>query len=347
MADLTDSAAVPAPRLKPTHRPLWRDATTVQLGLLPEHATVLGDMSEPRPRGCSPRWTAGSRSGRPGRPTGRCSTRCRWAASSTSRPQTSRRDWSRSGRCSRLLHPTPGAADAALTARRATRVQVLGGGRGRRGDRPRARGERHRAGRCRGPGTRRSGRRLPRWRIGRRCRAPARRRGDRGRGPGRSHRSWTTGRPMSWWSAPTARRPRTRPAGGRRCSAAPHCSWRRSGEGVGIVGPLTVPYGQCCPGCLSLHRADRDPAWPLVERQLADPDRAPAAAAAATTVLAVAATAADQLLSWIDARGTGDPLIPAAVGATLELPRPGWRWQRRPWGPHPECRCSSLPARAS
>ncbi len=345
MADTPLASPVTVPRLKPTHRPLWRDATTVQLGLLPEHATVLGDMSVP-----TARLLAALDHGRHATPTGTADEallRALTVAGALDDPPTDLAPRLVPERTLlTLVHPAPGAADAALAARRATRVLVLGGGRvgaavahvlaasgiGRVGVEDRTAVDAADA--CPGGvsaadvGLRRGAAATA---VAVRAYAPVLDDGPPdvlvvcpdGAAPPDAAR---------WWPAL------------QRGAALLVATVR---EGTGIVGPLTLPFGQCCPGCLSLHRADRDPAWPLVERQLADPDRAPAAAAAATTVLAVASTAAEQLLSWVDARGTGEALVPASVGATLELPRPGWRWHRRPWGPHPECRCSTLTAGAS
>jgi hypothetical protein len=346
MADQTvASPAVPAPRLKATHRPLWRDATTVQLGLLPEHATVLGDMSVP-----TARLLAALDRGRRAEPTGPADEALLHALGLAQALELPPVDLAARLVPERtllsLVHPAPGAADAALAARRATRVLVLGGGRvgaavahvlaasgiGRVGVEDRTPVDAADA--CPGGvsvadvGLRRGAAATA---VAVRASPPVLDDGPPdvlvvcpdGAAPPDAAR---------WWPAL------------QRGTALLVATVR---EGTGIVGPLTLPYGQCCPGCLSRHRADRDPAWPLMERQLADPDRAPAAAAAATTVLAVAATAAEQLLSWIDVRGTREAVVPASVGATLELPRPGWRWQRRPWGPHPECHCSTLTASAS
>jgi hypothetical protein len=48
----------------------------------------------------------------------------------------------------------------------------------------------------------------------------------------------------------------------------------------------------------------------------------------------VAAQAAQQSLALIDGAG-----LPAAVGGTLELALPDWRWRRRSWQLHPACGC--------
>ena len=31
---------------------------------------------------------------------------------------------------------------------------------------------------------------------------------------------------------------------------------------------------------------------------------------------------------------------PAALGGTLEMALPDWRWRRRTWPPHPDCGCA-------
>jgi bacteriocin biosynthesis cyclodehydratase domain-containing protein len=102
---------------------------------------------------------------------------------------------------------------------------------------------------------------------------------------------------------------------------------------TGIVGPLVRPGTSACLRCLDLHRADRDPAWPLVVLQLAS---APAVQAVCPAALAtvVAGTAAGQALAHLD----GDD--PAVVNGTLEQSAPDWRIRRRTWTPHPDCSCS-------
>ena len=108
-------------------------------------------------------------------------------------------------------------------------------------------------------------------------------------------------------------------------------------ETVGVVGPLVLPGRSACLTCLDLTRTDLDPGWPVLAAQLASPGRARAACDGALA-LAVAAHASLQVLSLVD--GTADP---AAIGGTLELALPDWRWRRRSWPVHPACGCA-LPA---
>lgn len=103
-------------------------------------------------------------------------------------------------------------------------------------------------------------------------------------------------------------------------------------DGVGVVGPLVVPGRTACLHCLELRRTDRDPDWPALAVQLtAGPEVAPGSGVLAA---AVAAQAAAQALGLLD----GWP-VPAAVGGTLELVPPDWRWRRRSWAPHADCGC--------
>ncbi len=101
---------------------------------------------------------------------------------------------------------------------------------------------------------------------------------------------------------------------------------------VGVVGPLVVPGASPCLRCLDLARTDADPDWPALAVQLGRPARSPAACDAVLAA-AVAAQAAQQALARLDGAS------PAALGGTLELALPDWRWRRRAWVPHPACEC--------
>lgn len=105
-------------------------------------------------------------------------------------------------------------------------------------------------------------------------------------------------------------------------------------ECTGIVGPLVLPGRSACLRCLDLHRTDRDPAWPHVAAQLATTH--PVAAAACDVVLAtvVAAQAALQILVLLD--GTS---VPPAVDGTLETNVSDGRTRRRSWRAHHACGC--------
>lgn len=101
---------------------------------------------------------------------------------------------------------------------------------------------------------------------------------------------------------------------------------------VGVVGPMVLPGRSPCLRCLDLTRTDRDPDWPALAVQLTLPARA-AQACDAVLAAAVSAQAALQVLALLDG-GT-----PAAVGGSLELALPDWRWRRRTWHPHEACAC--------
>lgn len=104
-------------------------------------------------------------------------------------------------------------------------------------------------------------------------------------------------------------------------------------ETVGVCGPLVLPGRTPCLRCLDLTRTDLDPDWPALAAQLAMPSRSRVVCDGPLAV-AVAAQAALQVLALVD--GTADP---AAVGGTLELALPDWRWRRRSWPLHPDCGC--------
>jgi ThiF family protein len=106
-------------------------------------------------------------------------------------------------------------------------------------------------------------------------------------------------------------------------------------DGTGVVGPLVIPGHSSCHRCHDLHRADRDPAWPRVAAQLTGNPR-PADAPPCDVVLAtaVAAQAATQVLALLD----GDP-SPPAVDGTIELTQTDGRVRRRGWSVHPLCGC--------
>ena len=106
-------------------------------------------------------------------------------------------------------------------------------------------------------------------------------------------------------------------------------------EATGVVGPLVLPGRTPCLRCLDLTRSDLDPAWPVLAHQLpaaGDGDRG----CDGPLALAVAAQAAMQVLAMAD--GTA---VPAALGGTLEMALPDWRWRRRSWPVHRDCGCAA------
>ncbi|MBB2913565.1 hypothetical protein FHS43_004869 [Streptosporangium becharense] len=102
-------------------------------------------------------------------------------------------------------------------------------------------------------------------------------------------------------------------------------------EGSGSVGPLVLPGQSACLHCLELARRDRDPGWPVVSARLGG---FPAGEVACGTTLSalVAALAAGHVLAWIDDRNSH------VTNGTVDV-LPDWRWRRRSWSVHPQCRC--------
>lgn len=88
-----------------------------------------------------------------------------------------------------------------------------------------------------------------------------------------------------------------------------------------------------CLRCADLHRRDADPRWPQLAAQLTAADPPPSGST--VTCLLTAATAAAQVLAYLDGSAA-----PAAVDATLELVPPELVPRVRRWVPHPECGCT-------
>jgi len=108
-------------------------------------------------------------------------------------------------------------------------------------------------------------------------------------------------------------------------------------EATGVVGPLVLPGGTACAGCLAQERADRDPAWPLMLAQWRSGRRAAVTPACdlglATTVAGLAAAHA---LSFLDGE------LPASTGARWEASLPLLDWRSERIMPHPECSCGAI-----
>lgn len=104
-------------------------------------------------------------------------------------------------------------------------------------------------------------------------------------------------------------------------------------EYIGTVGPLVIPGRTSCLRCHDLIRRDRDPTWPTVAAQLAS--EAPDTLAPCDTVLATAVAAHSTLhaLSFLE----GDD--PPSINATIDVRGPHGLVRRRPWTAHPGCGC--------
>lgn len=106
-------------------------------------------------------------------------------------------------------------------------------------------------------------------------------------------------------------------------------------EATGVVGPLVLPGGTGCAGCLELHRADRDPQWPRMLAQWRSGRRGAVPACDLGLATAVAGLAAAHALAFLD----GD--LPASTGARWEAALPLLDWRSEPIGPHADCSCGA------
>jgi hypothetical protein len=107
-----------------------------------------------------------------------------------------------------------------------------------------------------------------------------------------------------------------------------------------VVGPLVVPGHGPCLRCLHLHRCDRDPAWPQLAAQLAvgAPGDGPTVRGETGSSTAAAGLASLQALTHLD--GVTRPI---SAGRTLDLVLPDGLVERRRWTAHPRCGCTRLP----
>ncbi|MEV7087174.1 ThiF family adenylyltransferase [Streptomyces sp. NPDC093085] len=107
-------------------------------------------------------------------------------------------------------------------------------------------------------------------------------------------------------------------------------------EATGVVGPLVLPGGTACAGCVARLRADHDPGWPRMMAQWRS-GRAAGAAPACDLALAttVAGLAAAHALSFLDGE------LPASTGARWEAALPLLDWRAERIAPHQECPCGA------
>ncbi|MFB7232188.1 ThiF family adenylyltransferase [Streptomyces fimicarius] len=106
-------------------------------------------------------------------------------------------------------------------------------------------------------------------------------------------------------------------------------------EATGVVGPLVLPGGTGCAGCLELHRSDRDPQWPRMLAQWRSGRRVAVPACDLGLATAVAGLAAAHALAFLD----GD--LPTSTGTRWEAALPLLDWRSEPIGPHADCSCGA------
>ena len=118
----------------------------------------------------------------------------------------------------------------------------------------------------------------------------------------------------------------------------PHLALR-TGEAIGVVGPLVRPGSSACLNCVDRRKAEADPLWPKI---LAQATFARSQPQACDTVLAAmtATLASAQALAYLDR----PEAVPVTADGTLEVVLPDWQWRRRTWLPHPACDCGAFAA---
>ncbi|MEV8016280.1 TOMM precursor leader peptide-binding protein [Streptomyces sp. NPDC086554] len=106
-------------------------------------------------------------------------------------------------------------------------------------------------------------------------------------------------------------------------------------EGTGVVGPLVLPGATACAGCLSLERADRDPTWPRMLAQWRSGHARHVTACDLALSTTVAGLAAAHALAFLDGAA------PASAGVRWEASVPALDWHTRPVLPHHSCPCGA------
>ncbi|MEU9375179.1 ThiF family adenylyltransferase [Streptomyces sp. NPDC048255] len=107
-------------------------------------------------------------------------------------------------------------------------------------------------------------------------------------------------------------------------------------EGTGLVGPLVLPGTTACAGCMERDRVERDPAWPRMLVQWRSAHRRRAAGACDLGLsTAVAGLAAAHALSFLDGE------LPASTASRWEAALPGLHWEHRAVAAHPGCPCGA------
>ncbi|MFD0372627.1 ThiF family adenylyltransferase [Streptomyces sp. NPDC127114] len=106
-------------------------------------------------------------------------------------------------------------------------------------------------------------------------------------------------------------------------------------EATGVVGPLVLPGGTACAGCMQRELAEREPVWPRLPAQWRSGRPHPLPACDVTLATAVAGLAAAHALAFLD----GD--LPSSTGARWEVSLPLLGWRSAPVRAHPACPCGA------
>ncbi|WP_404816833.1 TOMM precursor leader peptide-binding protein [Streptomyces thermolineatus] len=105
-------------------------------------------------------------------------------------------------------------------------------------------------------------------------------------------------------------------------------------EGLGLVGPLVVPGGSACAGCLELRAFEEDPARPRLLAQLRSGRSSGVPACDTALATTVAGLTALHALAFLDGG------VPVSVGARTRLSLAGLDTAVQRVEPHPRCPCS-------
>ncbi|MER7762182.1 ThiF family adenylyltransferase [Streptomyces sp. NPDC097619] len=106
-------------------------------------------------------------------------------------------------------------------------------------------------------------------------------------------------------------------------------------EATGFVGPLVLPGGTACAGCMERDRVDRDRAWPRMLTQWRSARRRAAPSCDLGLAMAVAGLAAAQALAFLDGE------LPGCAGARWQTSLPGLEWRREAVTARPDCPCGA------
>jgi bacteriocin biosynthesis cyclodehydratase domain-containing protein len=111
-------------------------------------------------------------------------------------------------------------------------------------------------------------------------------------------------------------------------------------ETTAVIGPFVLPGQTPCLRCVELTRGDRDPAWPVLAAQLIG-ERHGVEPCDVGLASAAAAIVALHVLAWLD-RGIAAP--PPSVGGIVELSLADLSLRRRTVTAHPGCGCGAIDA---
>ncbi|MDH2392449.1 ThiF family adenylyltransferase [Streptomyces sp. HNM0663] len=106
-------------------------------------------------------------------------------------------------------------------------------------------------------------------------------------------------------------------------------------EATGVVGPLVLPGGTACAGCLELGRGQGDPGRPRLLAQWRSGRRRVAQSCDVALATAVAGLAAAHALAFLDGES------PASIGTRWETSLPLLQWRAERIAPRLDCGCSA------